>query len=108
MKRQIFKPYEQKQGMLLPLNLEVMIPQGNLVRVVSDMIDGIDKRILESQYKGGSTSAYDPRMLLKVIVYAYSQWVFSSLITKSDQGQRFFSNRLICEKIAILSHKGYF
>lgn len=42
------------------------------------MIEGIDKRILESQYKGGGASAYDPQMLLKVIVYAYTQRVFSS------------------------------
>jgi transposase len=47
-KRQMFKPYEQKQGILLPPNLEEMIPQGHLVRVVSDMIDRSDKRILES------------------------------------------------------------
>jgi transposase len=78
MKRQIFKPYEQKQAMLLPPSLEELIPEGHLVRVVSDMIDQIDKKILERQYKGGGTSAYDPRMLLKVIVYAYTQRVFSS------------------------------
>ncbi len=42
------------------------------------MIGELDQRILEKQYKGGGTSAYDPGMLLKVIVYAYTQRVFSS------------------------------
>lgn len=78
MKRQVFKPYEQKQGMLLPPSMEEMIPDGHLVRVVNEMIDRIDKQILEWQYKGGGTSAYDPRMLLKVMVYAYTQRIFSS------------------------------
>ncbi|MBN2256091.1 MAG: IS1182 family transposase [Deltaproteobacteria bacterium] len=78
MKTQIFKPYEQNQMMLLPPSLEEMIPEGHLVRMVNAMIDGIDKRILEAQYKGGGTSAYDPVMLLKVIIYAYSQRIFSS------------------------------
>ena len=64
--------------MLLPPDLEEMVPAGHLVRVVNRMIGGIEKKILEGQYKGGGTSAYDPEMLLKVIVYAYTQGVFSS------------------------------
>jgi len=78
MKRQIFKPYEQQQAMLLPPSLEELIPEGHIVRVVNRMLGEIDKKILEKQYKGGGTSAYDPEMLLKVIVYAYTQRVFSS------------------------------
>jgi len=64
--------------MLLPPSLEELIPENHLVRVVSKMIEEIDRRILEKQYKGGGTSAYNPQMLLKVIVYAYTQRVFSS------------------------------
>ncbi len=78
MKRQIFKPYEQNQAMLLPPRVEELIPETHIVRVVNKMIGEIDKRIMEKQYKGGGTSAYDPEMLLKVIVYAYTQRVFSS------------------------------
>jgi transposase len=78
MKRQIFKPYEQNQAMLLPPSVEELIPETHMVRVVNRMIGEIDKRILEQQYKGGGTSAYNPQMLLKVIIYAYTQRVFSS------------------------------
>lgn len=78
MKRQIFKPYEQQQAMLLPPSLEELIPEGHLVRVVNKMIEEIDRQVLERQYKGGGTSAYDPRMLMKVIIYAYTQRAFSS------------------------------
>ena len=78
MKKQIFKRYEQDQGMLLPPSLEELIPTGHLVRVVDEMIEQIDVKPLRGQYKGGGTSAYDPKMLLKVIVYAYTQRTFSS------------------------------
>lgn len=78
MSKQIFKPYQQNQPMLLPPSLEDLIPEGHLVRVVNEMIDEIDMEPLIRQYKGGGTSAYHPKMLLKVIVYAYTQRAFSS------------------------------
>lgn len=78
MKKQIFKRYEQNQPMLLPPNLEEMIPEGHLVRVVNEMVEGLDIEALERKYKGGGTSAYHPRMLLKVIIYAYTQRTFPS------------------------------
>ena len=57
MKKQIFKTYRQKQRMLLPPSLEEIIPEGHLVRIVDEMIEGIDLSVLEEQYKGGGTSA---------------------------------------------------
>jgi len=78
MKEQQFKPYTPKQAMLMPANLDEMIPERHLVRVVDEMIDLLDIAPLKRQYKGGGTSAYHPRMLLKVLVYAYSQQSFSS------------------------------
>jgi len=64
--------------MLLPTNLEELIPEDHLVRVVSRVIDELDLDALMRQYKGGGTSSYHPRMMLKVLVYAYSQQVYSS------------------------------
>jgi transposase len=78
MKKQVYKPYNQDQPMLLPPNLDELIPEGHLVRVVNAMVDELDIEPLERQYKGGGTSAYHPKMLLKVIIYAYTQRVFSS------------------------------
>jgi transposase len=78
MKKQVFKAYHQKQAMLLPPDLESLIPEGHLVRVVNDLVDDLDPGVLLAQYKGGGTSAYHPKMLLKVLVYAYSQRTFSS------------------------------
>ena len=66
------------QYYLLPPSYEELIEAGHLVRVVSAAIDKLDLRTLLAQYKGGGTSSYHPQMLLKVLVYAYSQKIYSS------------------------------
>lgn len=64
--------------MLIPLNLEEMVPADHLVRQVDEIINKLDTSILHEQYKGGGTSAYHPEMMVKVILYAYSQQIYSS------------------------------
>jgi transposase len=78
MKKQVYKPYQQQQPMLIPLNLEEMVAGDHLVRQIDEIVNQIDTSALDRQYQGGGTSAYHPVMLLKVILYAYSQRVFSS------------------------------
>lgn len=64
--------------MLLPPSLEEMVPANHPVRVVDRVIDQIDIHPLISTYKGGGSSGYHPRMLLKVLVYAYLRNIYSS------------------------------
>ena len=66
------------QAMLLPPNLGEKIAEKHLVRVVSTLVDGMKLSFLKGQYKGGGTSSYDPRMMLKVLVYAYAKQIYSS------------------------------
>ena len=73
-----FKEYNMKQPSLLPPSLEELIPEHHLVRVVNRVVDELDISPLLAKYKGGGTSSYHPRMMLKVIVYAYSQKIYSS------------------------------
>ncbi len=73
-----FKEYNMKQPSLLPPSLEELIPEHHLVRVVNRVVDALDITPLVSKYKGCGTSSYHPRMMLKVIVYAYSQKIYSS------------------------------
>lgn len=73
-----FRPYQQNQMRLLPLDLSEMIPEGHLVRVVDAVVESIDLSLLRSLYPGGGAPAYDPRMMLKVVVYAYSIGIYSS------------------------------
>lgn len=74
----VFKEYRQGQGMLMPPRLGELIPEGHLVRVVNRVIDKIDISTLLRKYKGGGTSAYHPRMMLKVLVYAYVERIYAS------------------------------
>jgi transposase len=74
----VFKHYDPGQAMLLPPSLEELIDKTHAVRVVGDVIDRIDIEPLLETFKGGGTSSYHPRMLLKVLVYAYLNNIYSS------------------------------
>jgi transposase len=74
----VFKPYVMNQVALMPPSYEEKIPANHLVRVVNEAIEEIDVSSLLAQYKGGGTSSYHPKMLLKVLVYAYAEKIYSS------------------------------
>ncbi len=74
----VFKPYVMHQIKLIPTSYDELIEQDHLVRTVNNAIEKIDLSALMAQYKGGGTSSYHPKMLLKVLVYAYSQKIYSS------------------------------
>ena len=66
------------QVALLPPSYEEIIPADHLVRVVNKAVEAIDVSALLAQSKGGGTSSYHPKMLLKVLVYAYAERIYSS------------------------------
>lgn len=74
--RVVFKPYNMGQ-LQLPTDLEELIPPNHLVRVVDAAIERMDLSPLIERYKGGGTSSYHPKMMLKVLVYAYTQRLYS-------------------------------
>ena len=74
----LFKDYDQGQLFLLPPSIEDMIDKNHPVRVVNQVLDSIDIDVLINKYKGGGTTSYHPRMMLKVMVYAYISNVYSS------------------------------
>ena len=74
----VFKDYNQNQLILLPPSLDELIEPNHPVRVVNQIIDRIDADTLLHQYKGGGSSSYHPRMLLKVLVYSYLCNIYSS------------------------------
>ena len=73
-----FKAYQQHQSMLLPPSLDELIAQGHPVRIVNEVLDKIDIDPLLKKYKGGGSSSFHPRMLLKVLVYSYINNNYSS------------------------------
>jgi len=69
----VFKEYNQDQGWLFPPNLNDMVPGNHIVRTVNHIIDSMDLSFLKKMYKGGGSSSYHPKMLLKLLVFAYTQ-----------------------------------
>lgn len=77
-KKVVFKRYVQNQPMLLPPSLDELIADKDPVRVVNEIIERIDLSELEQSYKGGGSSSYHPRLLLKVLIYGYLRNIYSS------------------------------
>jgi transposase len=73
-----FKDYSRGQTMLLPPSLDEMIDANHPVRIVDMVIDQVEMDPLIEKFKGGGTSSYHPRMLLKVMVFAYLSNTYSS------------------------------
>jgi len=73
-----FRDYAQNQLMLLPPSLEEFVPEDHEARIVSDVVEAIDLSRLMEEYAGGGAPAYHPAMMLKVLIYAYSQGIYSS------------------------------
>jgi len=74
----VFKADNQRQAMLLPPDLNDLVAANHPVRIVNEVLDKIDITALVKMYKPGGTSSYHPRMLLKVLICAYINNVYSS------------------------------
>ena len=72
-----FKFYNQVQGELFPSFLGEKIPQTHHVRLLSGIVDALDITDLLETYKSFGCPAYHPRMLLKVVFYAYMNNIYS-------------------------------
>ena len=77
MAKVVYKSYNRNEGSLFPVYLSDKVPAEHPARVVDAVVDSLDLTELERTYKGGGTSSYSPRALLKVIIYAYLSNVYS-------------------------------
>ena len=75
-----FRPYDPDQLLLLPPSLRDWLPEGHLAHHVSDLVDGMDLSAFYERYEGDGRrkSPYEPRMMLKVLIYGYATGVCSS------------------------------
>lgn len=74
----VFKKDKSNQLLLLPPDIGSLIPENHLVRVVDKVINELQLTPLFSTYKGGGTSSYSPRMMLKVITYGYIEKIYTN------------------------------
>lgn len=75
-----FRPYDPEQSLLLPPSLRDWLPEGHLAYFVSDSVDLLDLSSFYAPYEedGRRNQPFEPRMMLKVLLYAYATGTFSS------------------------------
>ena len=73
----IFKPHSVHQQELFPLNLNDLIAEDHSARLIDRVVKKLDIPDIISQYKGGGTSSYHPKMLLKILFYGYLNNTYS-------------------------------
>jgi transposase len=72
-----YREIHQHQYQLLPPNLDELIDERHLVRVIDKFVSSLSSRIWDCVFDGGGAPSYHPQMMLKVILYAYSTRIFS-------------------------------
>lgn len=77
-KQVAFKPCKNGDGFLFPPYLGDLIPANHPVRLINAMVEKLDITDILNTYKGGGSSSYHPRMLIKLLVYGYFDGVTSS------------------------------
>lgn len=76
-----YKPYDVKQVTLVPVSFPDQILRGTFEYALNEIIDQhIDMRPFEVRYQNDETGclAYDPAVLVKIVVYGYYKGIISS------------------------------
>jgi transposase len=75
-----YRAYLPEQDLLLPPSLREWLPEDHLAYFVSDVVDQLDLRGIESVYEEEDRGQppYHPRMMTKILLYGYCVGVFSS------------------------------
>ena len=76
-----FKPYDYNQDLMVPVRLSDQIEPGTFEYALHHLIEArYDDSFLAEEFKNDTTGrpAYPPKLLLKAILFAYSQGILSS------------------------------
>jgi transposase len=76
-----YKSYNYSQQVLIPVSLEEQLMPGTLEFAIHSLVETrMDTSVFEERYINDETGrwAYDPKILLKVILFAYSRGLISS------------------------------
>ncbi|MYI25275.1 MAG: IS1182 family transposase [Gammaproteobacteria bacterium] len=102
-----FRPYDPDQMLLMPPALRDWLSEGHLAHHVSDLVDGLDLGVFYAPYEGDGRrkSPYEPRMMLKVLIYGYARGVFSSrgIARKLEEDVAFTSLRSVGLHLRVLA-----
>ncbi len=75
-----FRPYHPDQPQLFPPDPRDWLPDDHLAFFVSDTVDAIDLSGFYARYEGDGRrkQPFEPRMMVKLLIYGYATGVFSS------------------------------
>jgi transposase len=76
-----YKRFDYSQRVLIPVSLEDQMVPGTLEFAIHTLVEErIDTCIFDERYRNDETGrwAYDPKVLLKVVLFAYSRGLISS------------------------------
>ena len=74
-----YTQFQDSYQLVLPLNLEGLIPEDDSVRLLSHVLEGLDYTELYAAYSSkGRKPALEPITMFKILVYAYSESIYSS------------------------------
>ena len=92
--------------MLFPGNVFNLLSKNHCCYVYEDIFQQIDTSSLMNNYSRKGQNAYNPRLIISILIYAYSQGVFSSRQInqkcKEDLGYMYISH-LQCPNFKVLS-----
>ncbi len=72
-----FRPYNPNQTVLFPQRIDEDIAENDPVRMVDVLVEGLNLESFRKLYKECGRSPYHPKMMLKVILYAYMNNIYS-------------------------------
>ena len=72
-----FKDYNYNQTVLFPQRIDEDIADNDSVRIVDALVESLDMEGFHKLYKEHGRSPYHPKMMLKVILYAYMNNIYS-------------------------------
>ena len=76
-----YKKYDYSQGLLIPVNFDEQLIPGTLEFAIHTLMETrVDTSIFDVRYKNDEIgrSAYDPKMLLKIVLFGYSRGLTTS------------------------------
>lgn len=71
-------PLEFDQRLLFPSNIFDLLPDDHECYLYNDIFQQLDTSSLENKYSRKGQHAYHPRSILSILIYSYTQGVFSS------------------------------
>ena len=94
-----YKAYDYDQLVMIPISLEDQLEPGTLEYTINELVENkLDLSVFEGRYQNDDTgaTAINPKILLKVILFAYSRGMISSRQIERACGENILFMALSC------------